>query len=1055
MRLLTALLAATLAGSPLAAEIPIRGRVVDEDAAALAGATVELLGAWSAFERDLRTLSGEREPVLRTVRSEADGSFTIAAPEPGGYRLRVKKRGHLTMGRIVAPLVEGVDLKTVELPLKQRLLLRVADAEGTAVAGALVVLTAHGPPAPYRAWRPVPRRGLTRDDGSVVLAYGDDEVVDFAAWAPGFAVTEAESLALFTEVDVELQPGQPQWVEIHGPDRKPLADVLVRLGDAAVPAGLTGEDGRIRVDAPGRLHAETADGLYGDAQIVADPGGELLVLTLRRPETLSGRVTDAATGRPLAGAWLTFQDRLTTSATDGRYRLPMRLDRLSILRARSAGYLGETVVFRLRPGLELVVEGDLTSRDVKLRPAAHVYGLVVDEGDAPVAGAEVAASTGSTDRSFTRSRADGRFRIPIAPSALASLQVTRPGYLTVEAKVTANRADSPVVVVLVRGRRGNGYVLDLDEQPIAGAEVGLWPVAPGRWDEQQGMAYAGLTGDDGRFVIEELGPGKFNMWATARGFAPYVVKGIEIAFGAAREIDLGTVILEPGASLEGWVVDRDGRAVAEAEVSWSTRDLQRPWDLANSDKLPTDADGRFALSDLIPGEKLDLWVWHRDYGESSARGVECPPEEEIVIVLEKSGRIAGRVVDADGVPVPQAEISTLYEVRSGESYSYRAASDADGVFELRLLMAGRMKLEVRADGFSTAGRWLELAPGDAVDDLVFVLQPSVAALAGRVFSTSEGPVVGALVVLFHGDRGRIRTAGSTDGDGRFRFDGLEVGPARLVVRVRRRSEATREMVIEPGENTVEMRLGEGYEVGGRVVDEQGDGVAGARVSMNLSSAFTDQDGAFTLADVPSGEHLLRARRRGFVVRELPMTVDDAPVFGLEIELGRGGALFGRVLGLEPELLSRVQVLALGGPHRFGTSQVDFAGRYRLESLALGEWMLEARESSRGRVARKTVVLERGLEQMEVDLEFLPGIALSGRVLADGEPEAGAHLGLARLDDGTMARRTRSDHAGRFRIEDVESGRYRLEVRSADLVHSREIEVIVDEDLEIELLADDP
>ncbi|MGV3518688.1 carboxypeptidase regulatory-like domain-containing protein [Luteitalea sp.] len=126
------------------------------------------------------------------------------------------------------------------------------------------------------------------------------------------------------------------------------------------------------------------------------------------------------------------------------------------------------------------------------------------------------------------------------------------------------------------------------------------------------------------------------------------------------------------------------------------------------------------------------------------------------------------------------------------------------------------------------------------------------------------------------------------------------------------------------------------------------------------SARTDEDGRFTIAQVPAGEYNLTARRAGYVETSFGQmrtngpsrritVADGAAVARLDFQLARGGVITGRVLDEGGEPAERVSVRALqqrrmGGQMRFmggQGDQTDDQGHYRIYGLPPGEYVVMA------------------------------------------------------------------------------------------------------------------
>lgn len=1064
--------AGTVAGAVAGDGVAVRGRVQDAAGAPLAGAVAEIHPVRDVYHRLVDACCPSDRPAdvaLDRARSDADGFFTLEAPLGRRLRVVVRAADHLVAERRLGPLVAAVDLETVRLEPSLELRVETRGPDGAPLPGARVRIAwigMAGEPlslATMRGdvWRPRDRRGTTGRGGLVLLPLGLDEIARISAVAPGFVETAERRLEVLTELELSLTPGFLRMLEVRDGEGRPVPEAAVAVDGTAV--GLTDAEGRLLLALPPDgavgVMAETMDARYGVLELAAaDPAtaaAETAVLVVEAPETFGGQVRDAISGRPIEGAYVAFQDVVATTGADGVYTLPIRRDRsLGAVRAVAPDHMEATVW----PGRREDVLA--AAVDLALEPSAGLVGRVVDEGGDPVAGAGLdlrrrGQLAGSLRR--TRSGVDGGFRLAAPAGASVVLEVRHDEFLPALVEAEAG-AEEPLVVVLRRGRRGIGRVVDLEERPVAGASIRLWPASmPGevRSGGRLGRrSYAATSEDDGTFAVEELGPELYDLRVVAEGFAPLEVPGLPVVFDeGGGEIDLGTIVLEPGAAISGTVVDDRGSPVEGAEVSfdsWSTRGELKPWEL-ETNAVKSDADGRFLLVDRAPGEKLDLSVWHPDFIAAEVRGVVVP-REDVLVELEGAARVAGRVVDPAGRPVAGARVSARYEVQGGGTFSSESGeSDAEGRFELPHLGPRRVELLARAEGFRTLEVWLDLEPGETVEDLVLRLAPG-ALIEGRVLDPWGEPADGVRIVGQGLGRSSLRHTGRTDSTGRFRLDGLDPGPFTLSAIPRQLPPARRTVEVGEGTEEVEIHLREGHSVHGQVAGDEGEPLAGVHVHLAGVEARSDRQGLFDLQNVPTGRHRLVAVKDGWVEGEIEEVPVDGPVWDLEVVLTRGTIVRGQVLGLGEGAPTHVQILASSEDDRWAWASADYAGAFRLGPLAPGRWRVLAIERSSGRRGHGVVELGAGQREAELEVELGAGFVLSGRVLVDGRPEAGARVRLRGMD--VLAGGSgETDFSGGFRLDGLRSGRYRMVVRGADrnLLQTREIELLGDEEVTVELL----
>ena len=965
--------ASTFLGTSLAAaQVPILGRVTDENGIGLAKARIELVRISSAYESGVETLHGEPPEVESAAFSDEKGFYETSGEVGGLYRLRVSGPGRLGLERTIGPLVQPVELKTLRLSRVQELGIRVIDGGGKPVPGARLMVLNVGDQETLAdmPWWPTTRSGTTDKEGIVTLVHRASESLEIVAFAQGFmdARTYVRRPA---EVTLKLETGLARTVEVRDEDGNAVAEVLVEVGPSRVPAGLTGEDGRFEVRVsrhePLPVIAETATGLYAKAEIPPvsgeSPEAEVVVLDLRVPETVSGRVIDAASRRPLAGVWLALQGKVTQSSRDGSYSIPAQPHRGSgSLTAAAAGYVevNERVVRRGSVARET---------DLELRPALVAEGLVVDEDRQPVAGAEIRVHHGV----YRRSDHEGRFRFTAAPNTVYGLKVSMPGFLTATPEVSVDPHDeTPFEVVLGRGRMAYGYVVDPDDAPIAGARVRRWE-SDGYSDRSDSDI---STGEDGRFEIQGLGAAKFDLFIQAQGFARTYVSRLGIPedeAGHLADVDLGTIRLEKAVLLEGRVADQEGRPLAGAIVrTWSRQTESRRRE-AMTPEVESGEEGRFVITDRAAGEEFIVSGRLQGYEQAhltvTVPAAESFDAEELELVLSQQATVRAQIVDQQGRPVPKAKYTAFSPEGSGTGNQ----SDVDGRFETTV-DPGRVKLTARKDDLRSSDVWLEVSPGEVVEGVRLVLEPMGAVVEGVVVGPDGKPVT----------RARIRAMAAfmvrpqwTDGEGRFRLTGLEPGPLQFEVWFGNRSRIRREMTLESGINPVEVRLPSMHDVHGQVFDQVGQGLGGAYVRMSGDGgnavATSRADGSFVVEDVPEGEYKLSATKEGFFDPEPARAVDiDAgPVFDLEVRLDLTGAVDGRLSGLEDGAELRVRVEAYPVPPPSATEQeprqrrpriqgtVEAEGRFRFDTLHPGRWTIEAHDPTTGRRATGQVTVESG------------------------------------------------------------------------------------------------
>ncbi len=824
-------------------------------------------------------------------------------------------------------------------------------------------------------------------------------------------------------------------------------------------------------------------GIEIDGWVVAGPVPAAAPPFPATSRLVRGTVSDAK-GAPVPGALVWSEGSPSTpcakAGAEGGFRIRLPAGGKARLRATAADHLPSEPREPPSPGKD---DAPLVLR---IEPAGSIAGQVVDAADHPLARVQITALPAQVDElstfSTAWSRADGRFRFSrLSPGTLYEVTAAQEGFAPASTKAGAlppGRPPAPVRIVLERGATAFGRVLDREGKPVQGAELTLDPANEGMLDGHiinfQGSVSQATSNAKGSFVFQHLNPGRFRLRVTRKGFAPFVLPEIEVQRSA--RVDLGVLTLDPGLVIEGRVTDPRGAPVPGLDVQLSPSVLVLGSEDPNFMRTErTDSEGRFRFDDLRRGERFDLNLAPPGYLPVAVRSVEVPAPEPLTIELKHGQSLAGRVTGPSGEPVGNAGLS-LWETRVfrtslGDSTSVGSrplgVTDRDGSFRVEGVAAGTADLEVRAPGYR-AKRLQDLrVPEDGgVEGLEISLEKGDV-LEIRTLDAQGEPVAGAEVQVTAADpRPEARPVFSrcrTDAGGRCRMEDLEPGTLSVVAYSEKRAKAEATLEMRPGVNTHDLVFLAGVEVAGRVTDEAGAPVQGASLALQPPglgpglAAISSTDGTFRFASVADGRYRLSGSAPGFAEGSAPGEVQVAgqPIQGLELRLSGGTTLTGRVLGLDSEEMGNVLTFAAHTDHSLSqppTGRVDGQGRYRIEDLGAGTWMVGA--YVRGRSIQVPLEIAPGVREISLDLQFPDGFVLSGRVLVDRAPLEGAQV-VAASEGANFQALTGPD--GGFRISSVPSGHYFLSVFNAtrDLIASRTVEVSGDQEVDVEIAKGPP
>ncbi|MEM8961403.1 MAG: carboxypeptidase regulatory-like domain-containing protein [Acidobacteriota bacterium] len=1004
-------------------------------------------------------------PVLAT-RSGEDGHFELAWESAGSYTLVVEAAGFLPWEYPLL-LVESISLPTVALAKATEHQVSVSDVEGAAIPGAWVRVAEASRWSrrneSFGDW--IPAVQLSRSDASGVSRISRETVrgVELVVWAPGHVETMAFT-GKSRRNTVRLARGVERTLEVRGPSGDVVAGVAVRVGVGRWPVGVTREDGRLVVVGPadGSLDVELigTDGAWTTVElgppIAASSKADVVRLESRE---LAGQVRSAGSGEGLAGALVWFddeRDRVAWSDPTGAFRLAVPASRDDVeLFVEAVGHR------RLRAAVDVATDVDLT-----LDRALSMMGVVVDDDGRPVTGAEIQVHTDLARNHFlepplavaARSDDQGRFLLSGLPVAPQYEVVARaPGFAAMPFTVTPTNDE--LRLVLSRGVATAGMIFDAWGKPVANASALLYP---SRESDRSRLlvddVHVGQSAADGRFFISAVVPGRYELGISAPGFAPMTVRGLEIE-DSNRPVDLGAVYLEREAVLEGRVTDADGLPIEGVKVSFLSLvyEVGPGDDRLSTEKMTyTGPDGSFALGQLQAGQQVDLELRRSGYRALDVFGVDVPVPDPLEVVLERNVEVSGRVVDADGEPVVAAQVVVRDPKTTGDEMAGRvrqtATSDGRGQFVLTAELSGRFLVTASAPGYRRSAE-VEVVVRDGVvaDEVVLVVETGTQ-LTGRITNVDGEPVAGARLRVVDPPTPPAELVKETRSrrDGSYDLGGLETGRTTVEVVHDAHPRATRVVELRSEQHRLDIALRDGFAVEGWVRDTAGAALSGVRLLLEgdesgRRSTVSEVDGDFRFTGLTSGRYDLRASREGYAETSRVVDVDGAT--SLEVELRAGGVITGLVSGLEPAELERVQIEARqGGTRVVGTMAYD--GQYRLESLDVGSWRVDATLSDgSGRQASASATIDGDRTETYLDLDFSQGLVVSGEVVRAGIPVGGALVGLIGEDFSTT-RSQRSDLRGRFRLSGLEVGVYELTIRDIDTgrVHRQVVELDTDREL---------
>lgn len=988
----------------------VSGRVVDQDGKPLAGVRVRAfpLEPTSTFQARLLSDKPERAPSA-TFETKEDGAFTIDTKAPVAEILfDAPNRELLTLNAADADDLGSILLRKVAMKRGR------VTANGKGVAGAMVVIDKY-----------VIRR--TNDEGWYDIEEPSSQRL--LVIHPGFAIADRTLRVQRANLDFALEPG----VTVTGRTlrrNEPVAGVTITF--AGWPVAVSGENGAFAV-----TH------LPANWKVLGASNGELAAVAMQSKAaaydvalvpavSVSGTVRSTKTNAAIPGAcaWITNDtDGMAANChvTDAKGAfsasgLPAGPYRIS---ATHPHYRAETA-----PPARLA-EGARVNRSLPLIPLARVTGSVIDEERKPVAGALVSDEFQSAR---TRSGADGRFtlrlqeRFQSASSVIASAKdfaSARVGPISVE-----EGESKSVTIVLARGFPFRLHVVDRAGVPVVNetARVMLW-------DDEATIAGrlsipcpngdpARCRTDAGGNIDMRLVAGKYDVQVGGDSVPSTRLTGQQLEPATSPF----TVTVDRGAPIEGRVTYSDGSPLGSVTAFVQIQEMQG---------LPArvESDGTFSLRHARPGaNQLSVFV---EGSPSRGQATEVvAPASGVVLTLPKPGRVEGKASDR-ATKQPLADFTVTLSRDYNRGRPAQVHSD-DGTFAVENVSPATYDVVITAAGFAQGTvASVVVEEGKAASGIDVQLDRG-ATITGRVSSGGQ-PL--ASVAVGTDDRGpRTARSVSTDANGEYTFDGAPAGEQMLRFTKNGYVPARKSVSATPGKEVrLDVELTRGKELRGRVTDTSGRPIAQARVRANantreMSGPFTivtDVDGAFKLdglsGDTPVG---VTATKDGYLSATLEnIDVNATPALTLTLE--RGGTILGRVIGIAPEEMGRVNVMATSGRAR-ASARPDSSGSFTLQGVPDGTVNVMASTSGPAprRSAPKAVVVQNG-SAAPVTIDFVSGIAVRGRVTRANAP---ADRGMVQFVPqprvpGAPDANSTIGSDGRYEVVGLEAGTYRVSVMS--------------------------
>jgi uncharacterized GH25 family protein len=980
-----------------------------------------------------RQLQGSRAMVVkagdgdrataRVWESGKDISGRWEAPVvPGAYQIRVSCPRYKSESRSVTVIKDQPQAVVFELERGNCITGRVIASGGKPIGGARVLaledLAEPGADLETILMRMIEiekltgvsaAEDITQDDGTFSLCGLEIKAYTIRAVAAGYSAGEVVQIpAPRAEVEVVLQKGGDiggtvtdvtsgggvaeavvkAYREVETQD---VFEVIINKARPAVDSATSDASGRFlfKTLGPGLYNFAIEAQGYQDGEqlkVRVKPGDSNALAFKLKPGLRLQGVVLGPEGEPIQGAKVRASSTQANAATR-KDSVSIKFDDGSVQTNEAGEYSIDTLeegphmVICFHQDYQTLKKNDVHVRagmdavDFRMTNGGRLKGTVVDKASGkPIAGARLSSSDMADLHKDAITAEDGTFVLAglTAGARAVSVNVVAPGYARVrrDIKVEDNREREETFELEPTGVVA-GRVVTSGGDPVPNARV------MARKSQESGVEQTlatDITDKEGKFSLLNVEAGD-GIWVRVK--RAEFLDGMSEAFNvsAAEPVDVGDVVLQMGGSLSGVVLGADGKGLSGAMVTVAFEgetELQQ----GNNPQSPTNARGEFLIQGLRSGT-VDLVAKASHFLETRLGGVEVKEGQvhrDIKIQLEAGNSVAGVVLDSNGRPVANAEVT-------GKDYSQgvkelRSISGSDGRFTVEgIVAADFIELEVSHDSYvGYSNQRVKVGTAD-----LQVTLKELGMIHGRVL-TPDGKPVDAFTVqatnpATKDPRKQPKPQTYNPTDGTFELRGVQAGSYTVSVRAPQYSAATVPDVQVAEGQTVDLgdiSLQAGGIVTGTVIGSVSKApVEGARVQIVQGSSrfmkadpgsqvgaanpvqVTGRDGSFTFSNLKGGTLSLRISHDDHVTRKVDDVNPDIAEKsqGLVVELDEGGSISGVVLDPDGNPKAGIGVYLISADQSQNQQvHTDKEGRYSFQGVAPGSFTVKAHKFGAGGAA---------------------------------------------------------------------------------------------------------
>ncbi len=601
------------------------------------------------------------------------------------------------------------------------------------------------------------------------------------------------------------------------------------------------------------------------------------------------------------------------------------------------------------------------------------------------------------------------------------------------------------------------FVANAAGQPVEGAYVHIKLLAA----ERYGYTPSESTDKFGWVTLGGVAPAE-SPYIIGVSHKDYALAKVEVTLDDPTLVVPQTVLMEEGEDVEGTAICSDG----EPAAGWSIVALPSWWQFnSHPGGAVIDAEGKFTLTHITPGSyDLNLSI-PQGGGMSSSRTIESefklpPAASTIELKLKQPSpksltKITGRL-KFTGV---KAKKSLSVEITSSGSHISDYLQPGETEFTLANLPPGKYTISVTSPEIETATLTNVTAPSEGIEIPVKVV--GAPELCGQVVDGAGRPLsafryrifkTGSLRGIHYSQDASWRAVANAEG----KFTAEVVGPGIYRIEVAADGWAPTALdkinSDEVAKDILNIQLSRGISASGTVVDQQGEPVDGATVTVADVSAelaryggrelaqgqtVMTEEGTFELVNLPKSPLTLRITHPDYcatAANNLP--IENADVQLEPLVMKEGGTIRGTLYDAEGEPMPNTPLVIQDQAHvdsfsgrgdvagRLAIVVTDEAGEYEADHLPEKLIYVVRNEEWQVLGVVRSAILAKEGEVRTLDLGGPNGI--TGRILLNGKPLAEQRVMLANdRHSGAFGAYAKTDADGRFKLPRPPVGQWKI------------------------------